>query len=149
MSVQRVTRPLSLRSQWAAPGRRCTSCRDAVKPSGWNSTLQQEEIAYLCVAKGDRKQCVGNSTGIELPMAHRASRMNNKAFSFTFFVVLLLLRKSRWLQHRYPHIRFLLCVKCKVYINLPMQLLERKRDLEVVSQHVEGCENVGPLHHLA
>lgn len=30
-----------------------------------------------------------------------------------------------------------------------MQLLERKRDLEVVSQHVKGCENVGPLHHLA
>lgn len=31
---------------------------------------------------------------------------------------------------------------------LPVQLFERNRDLEVVSQHMEGCEDVGPLHHL-
>lgn len=80
--------PVITQESVSCAGRRCTSCRDVVKPSGWNSTLQQEEIAYLCVAKGDRKQCVGNSTGIGLPMAHRASRMNNKAFPFTFFVVL-------------------------------------------------------------
>lgn len=34
-------------------------------------------------------------------------------------------------------------------LDSPVQLLERKRDLEVVSQHVERCEDVGPLHHLA
>lgn len=32
--------------------------------------------------------------------------------------------------------------------NLPVELFERNRDLEVVSQHVKGCEDVGPLHHL-
>lgn len=32
--------------------------------------------------------------------------------------------------------------------NLPVELFERNRDLEVVSQHMEGCEDVGPLHHL-
>lgn len=36
-----------------------------------------------------------------------------------------------------------------INLNVPVQLLERNRDLEVVSQHVEGCEDVGPLHHLA
>lgn len=29
-----------------------------------------------------------------------------------------------------------------------MQLFEGNRDLEVVSQHMEGCEDVSPLHHL-
>lgn len=33
-------------------------------------------------------------------------------------------------------------------MNLPVQLFEGNRDLEVVSQHVEGCEDVRPLHHL-
>lgn len=33
-------------------------------------------------------------------------------------------------------------------MNLPVQLFEGYRDLEVVSQHVEGCEDVSPLHHL-
>lgn len=33
-------------------------------------------------------------------------------------------------------------------LNSPVQLLERNGDLEVVSQHMEGCEDVGPLHHL-
>lgn len=49
---------LSLWSQWAAAGRSCTNARDAVKPSGWNGTVQEGEIAYLGVAKGDRKQRV-------------------------------------------------------------------------------------------
>lgn len=34
-------------------------------------------------------------------------------------------------------------------LNLPVQLLQRHRDLEVVSQHVQRREDVGPLHHLA
>ncbi|TNN83347.1 hypothetical protein EYF80_006328 [Liparis tanakae] len=34
-------------------------------------------------------------------------------------------------------------------LNSPVQLLERNGDLEVVSQHVERCEDVGPLYHLA
>lgn len=34
-------------------------------------------------------------------------------------------------------------------VNLPVQLLEGDGDLEVVSQHVEGSEDVSPLHHLA
>lgn len=29
-----------------------------------------------------------------------------------------------------------------------MQLFEGNRDLEVVSQDMEGCEDVSPLHHL-
>lgn len=33
-------------------------------------------------------------------------------------------------------------------MNLPVQLFEGNRDLEVVSQHVEGREDVGPLNHL-
>lgn len=33
-------------------------------------------------------------------------------------------------------------------MNQPVQLFEGHRDLEVVSQHVEGGEDVGPLHHL-
>lgn len=33
-------------------------------------------------------------------------------------------------------------------MNLPVQLFEGYRDLEVVSQHVEGREDVSPLHHL-
>lgn len=36
----------------------------------------------------------------------------------------------------------------KMKSNSPVQLLEGHGDLEVVSQHVEGCEDVGPLHHL-
>lgn len=33
-------------------------------------------------------------------------------------------------------------------LHLPVQLLQRHGDLEVVSQNVERREDVGPLHHL-
>lgn len=36
----------------------------------------------------------------------------------------------------------------KSNLNLPVQLFEGNGDLEVVSQHMEGCEDVSPLHHL-
>lgn len=30
----------------------------------------------------------------------------------------------------------------------PVQLFQRDGDLQVVAQHVQGCEDISPLHHL-
>lgn len=35
-----------------------------------------------------------------------------------------------------------------IRLGIPVQLLQRNRDLQIVSQHVKGCDDVGPLNHL-
>ncbi len=76
-----ATSLLSLWTQRAAAGRRWTNCGDAVKPWGWNSALQEGEIAYLVQPKVIKNSVWGSSAATGMLISSIAWRMDNKAFS--------------------------------------------------------------------